>query len=111
MSGAMSSPEGSSVIFRRPLKGRSPQALRLFARRMEREVAGGRAFDCLITGDAEMRRLNRDFRGKDSHYRRAFVSAAAGGRAAGRPGRFHLAAGPRAGSRVRARLRSRKSAF
>jgi probable rRNA maturation factor len=32
---------------------------------MQREVARGRAFDCLITGDAEMRRLNRDFRGKD----------------------------------------------
>jgi probable rRNA maturation factor len=33
---------------------------------MQRELARGGAFDCLITGDAEMRRLNRDFRGKDS---------------------------------------------
>jgi probable rRNA maturation factor len=29
------------------------------------EVANGRAFDCLISGDAELRRLNRDFRGQD----------------------------------------------
>ena len=31
----------------------------------EREVAKGGRFDCLITGDAELRRLNREFRGKD----------------------------------------------
>ena len=61
----MSSPEGSSVTFRRPPKDVRPRALQLFARKMQREVARGRAFDCLITGDAEMRRLNRDFRGKD----------------------------------------------
>jgi probable rRNA maturation factor len=36
-----------------------------FARRLERDVAKGRAFDALITGDSELRRLNRDFRGKD----------------------------------------------
>ena len=36
-----------------------------FALRLQREVANGRAFDCLITGDTELRRLNRDFRGKD----------------------------------------------
>ena len=62
----MSSPEGSSVTFRRPPKDVRPRALQLFARKMQREVARGRAFDCLITGDAEMRRLNRDFRGQDS---------------------------------------------
>jgi probable rRNA maturation factor len=61
----MSSPEGSSVTFRRPPKDVRPRALQLFARKIQREVARGRAFDCLITGDAEMRRLNRDFRGKD----------------------------------------------
>jgi probable rRNA maturation factor len=37
----------------------------MFARKLQEAVARGRAFDCLITGDAEMRRLNRDFRGKD----------------------------------------------
>jgi probable rRNA maturation factor len=36
-----------------------------FARKLDREVSGGRPFDCLITGDAELRRLNRKFRGKD----------------------------------------------
>jgi probable rRNA maturation factor len=29
------------------------------------EVAQGRPFDCLITGDAELRRLNRKFLGQD----------------------------------------------
>jgi probable rRNA maturation factor len=32
---------------------------------LQKEVAKGRAFDALITGDTELRRLNRDFRGKD----------------------------------------------
>jgi probable rRNA maturation factor len=61
----MSSIEGSTVsILRRPA-GLRPRALTLFARKLEREVAKGRPFDCLITGDAELRRLNREFRGKD----------------------------------------------
>jgi len=54
-----------TLLFRRPLKDLRPRALTLFARKLQREVAGGRVFDCLITGDAEMRRLNRDFRGQD----------------------------------------------
>ena len=61
----MSSPEGSTVTFRRVPADLRPLALRRFARRLEREVCRGRAFDCLITSDAELRRLNRDFRGKD----------------------------------------------
>jgi probable rRNA maturation factor len=32
---------------------------------LESQVAKGRSFDCLITTDAELRRLNRDFRGQD----------------------------------------------
>jgi probable rRNA maturation factor len=36
-----------------------------FARRLEVEVARGRPFDCLIAGDAELRRLNCKFLGKD----------------------------------------------
>ena len=36
-----------------------------FARTLQKEVAKDRPFDTLITGDAELRRLNRDFRGKD----------------------------------------------
>jgi probable rRNA maturation factor len=36
-----------------------------FARTLEKEVGRSRSFDTLITGDAELRRLNRDFRGQD----------------------------------------------
>jgi probable rRNA maturation factor len=61
----MSSPEGSTVTFRRPAADVRPLALAAFARRLQKEVAKGRTFDCLITGDAELRKLNRDFRGKD----------------------------------------------
>ena len=61
----MSSPEGSTVVFRHAPAELRPLALRRFARRLQREVCAGRTFDCLITGDAELRRLNRDFRGKD----------------------------------------------
>jgi probable rRNA maturation factor len=61
----MSSPDGSSVTFRRATEEIGPRTILNFARRLEREVAKGRAFDCLITGDAEIQRLNRDFRGKD----------------------------------------------
>jgi probable rRNA maturation factor len=39
--------------------------LESFARRLRKDVAKGRAFDILITGDAELRRLNRDFLGRD----------------------------------------------
>jgi probable rRNA maturation factor len=59
------SPEGSTVLFRRRPADVRARAVAGFARRLESEVAKGRAFDCLITGDAELRRLNRDFRGKD----------------------------------------------
>jgi len=39
--------------------------LRRFAGVLRSQVAGGREFECLITTDGELRRLNRDFRGKD----------------------------------------------
>jgi len=62
----MSSPEGrSTVTFRRAAADVRPRATERFARRLQTEVAKGRSFDCLITGDAELRRLNRRFRGKD----------------------------------------------
>jgi probable rRNA maturation factor len=61
----MSSPEGSSIVFRRSLAYLRPRALEIFARKLQLGVAKGRAFECLITGDAEMRKLNREFRGKD----------------------------------------------
>lgn len=61
----MSSPEGSTVTFRRTAADVRPRALQNFARKLQQEVAKGRPFDTLLTGDAELRRLNRDFRGKD----------------------------------------------
>src|SRR5512140_2588725 len=61
----MSSPEGSTVTFRRAASDVRRVATERFARKLQAEVAGSRPFECLITGDAEMRRLNREFRGKD----------------------------------------------
>ena len=61
----MASPEGSTVTFRRVPPDFSRRAIERFARILQREVARGRSFDCLISGDAELRRLNRDFRGQD----------------------------------------------
>lgn len=61
----MSSPEGSTVTFRRVPPDLRRRAIEGFARRLQREVGGGRPFDCLIAGDAELRRLNREFRGED----------------------------------------------
>jgi probable rRNA maturation factor len=61
----MSSPEGSSVTFRRVPASLRRASIERFARTLQTEVAKGRPFDTLVTGDAELRRLNRDFRGKD----------------------------------------------
>lgn len=61
----MSSPEGSTVTFRRVPETIPRRAIERFAQKLQAEVAKGRAFDCLITGDAELRKLNREFRGKD----------------------------------------------
>lgn len=62
------SPEGSTVTFRRVpaiLRRELERPLQHFARALETEVAAGSPFDCLVTTDAELRRLNREFRGKD----------------------------------------------
>jgi probable rRNA maturation factor len=61
----MSVPESSTVTFRRAPAGLRREPIERFARKLQREVAHGRAFDCLISGDAELRRLNRIFRGED----------------------------------------------
>jgi probable rRNA maturation factor len=55
----------SSLLFQVATPGVSRRDLRAFLKRLEAEVAEGRVFCCLITGDAELRRLNREFRGKD----------------------------------------------
>ena len=61
----MSSPDGSTVTFRRTPPDFRRQSVERFARRLQKEVAKGQPFDCLITGDADLRRLNRQFRGLD----------------------------------------------
>jgi probable rRNA maturation factor len=61
----MPSTDGSTVLLVRKAPDLRPLALTRFARQLEREVAKGRPFDCLIAGDAELRKLNREFRGKD----------------------------------------------
>jgi probable rRNA maturation factor len=53
------------LIFRR-VRLRLPRVrLRAFAERLRDEVAGGRGFCCLLADDRELRRLNRQFLGKD----------------------------------------------
>lgn len=57
--------QDSSVLFQVAARGVARRALRQFAQILGREVASGRKFCCLITGDAELRRLNREFRNQD----------------------------------------------
>ena len=53
------------VLMRRAYSGLSHALIEAFARSLRLRVAGGRAFQCLITSDAELQRLNREFRRKD----------------------------------------------
>ena len=60
----------STVLFRAVpaalnLDREEKRIIRRFAETARTEITGGRSFTCLITGDAELRRLNRDFLG---HY-------------------------------------------
>jgi probable rRNA maturation factor len=59
------SPDGSIVSFRRAGRGVPRAAIRQFAGRVVAEVMEGRRFDCLLTDDRELRRLNREFLGHD----------------------------------------------
>lgn len=52
-------------MFRRAPAGLPRAELRAFARRLIDAVAPGASFLCLFTGDRELRRLNRQFLGKD----------------------------------------------
>ena len=61
----MSSPEGSTVTFRRAPAALRRRTVEKFAIELQRQVAKGRPFECLVAGDTELRRLNRDFRGND----------------------------------------------
>ena len=61
----MTPSEGSNVTFRRSPASLRQRMITNFVRVLERDVTKGRAFDTLISGDAELRRLNASFRGKD----------------------------------------------
>ncbi len=57
--------EQTTLLFHSATPGLSRRLARAFAKRLQAEVTGGRPFACLITGDPELRRLNREFRKKD----------------------------------------------
>ena len=59
------SPDGSIVLFRRAGSGVPRAELRRFAEQLVSEVASERRFECLLTDDRELRRLNRSFLGHD----------------------------------------------
>lgn len=59
------SPGENPLLFQRARRGLPRRGLRAFAERLRKTVAGGRQFFCLLTDDRELRRLNRQFRGKD----------------------------------------------
>jgi len=61
----MSDPDDSIVLFRRTPRSLRRGVIRSLAERLRRELARGRSFCCLITTDAELRRLNRRFLGQD----------------------------------------------
>jgi probable rRNA maturation factor len=61
----MSASDDNIVLFRRAPAELNRRKLERFARTLRGEVAEDRAFTCLITGDSHLRRLNRDFLGKD----------------------------------------------
>ena len=55
----------STLVFHSATPNLSRARARAFAKRLQQELAGGRPFTCLIARDAELQRLNREFRGKD----------------------------------------------
>ncbi len=61
----MSSEGESTLLYRRAGRGFSKRAIRLLFERLREEAAGGRPFVCLFTDDRELRRLNREFLGRE----------------------------------------------
>ena len=53
------------VLFRRAPSGLNRRGIERFASQLRKRVALGREFHCLITSDAELQRLNREFLGRD----------------------------------------------
>ncbi|HWB97266.1 MAG TPA: rRNA maturation RNase YbeY [Bryobacteraceae bacterium] len=61
----MSPDDDHIVLFRRAPAELRRAHLEEYARELREQVAGGRAFQCLVTDDRELRKLNRQFLGKD----------------------------------------------
>jgi len=59
------SPDGSTFLFRSAPRGLDRKRLRLFQESLAALVTKGRPFTCLLTTDAELRRLNATFLGQD----------------------------------------------
>lgn len=59
------SSQQSALLFQVATPGLSRRGLRAFQKRLALEVGGGHQFCCLIAGDKELLRLNREFRGKN----------------------------------------------
>jgi probable rRNA maturation factor len=55
----------SSVLFEDVPRSLSRRKVKVLAARIEAEVAEGRHFTCLVTSDAALERLNRQFLGRD----------------------------------------------
>lgn len=55
----------SSILFRKPLPTEERAALRAFARELSEKVLEGRSFVCLLSDDAQLQQLNKEFLGHD----------------------------------------------
>jgi len=54
------------ISYRRPPATLKRTRIEKFGRLVRQQVAKGREFHCLVTGDAELRTLNLNFRGKNA---------------------------------------------
>ena len=54
-----------SILFRKPLPPEERAALRAFAAELVEKVLEGRSFVCLLSNDAQLRQLNKEFLGHD----------------------------------------------
>jgi probable rRNA maturation factor len=59
------SPDDPHLLFRHPSRRVRRTPLRGFLTELVKRLSGRQAVTCLITTDAELRRLNRQFRGKN----------------------------------------------
>jgi probable rRNA maturation factor len=57
--------EQTTLLFHLATPNLSRRLALAFAKRLQADVTGGRPFTCLIAGDAELQRLNCDFRRKN----------------------------------------------